>query len=87
MTAVTIGRWGRSLALRVPADVAQHLRLREGERVELELADGDLLVRRAQAKEAARERARAAARAILAQRPAQPLDRRTLREMIDEGRA
>jgi antitoxin MazE len=43
----TVGRWGQSLAIRVPAELAQRTGLVEGARVEVE-ADGDsLVIRRA----------------------------------------
>lgn len=34
-----VGKWGNSLALRLPADVARKLRLHEGARVELQIED------------------------------------------------
>ena len=41
-----ISRWGNSLAMRIPAQVAQRLGLREGSRVQAHLAaDGTLSVR------------------------------------------
>ena len=40
MTHVTIGRWGRNLALRVPNDIATEIGLHEGDRVEIETEDG-----------------------------------------------
>ena len=35
-----VGKWGNSLALRIPAPVAEELRLREGTQVEL-VTDGE----------------------------------------------
>jgi len=46
MPHVTVGRWGKSLAVRVPGDVAHAAGLREGERVVIEAADGDIVIRR-----------------------------------------
>ena len=46
MSHVTIGRWGKSLALRVPSDVADEAGLKEGERVDIEARDGNIVIRR-----------------------------------------
>ena len=46
MSYVTIGKWGKSLAVRLPAEIAGQAGLREGERVEVEARDGDIVVRR-----------------------------------------
>lgn len=48
MTHVTIGRWGRSLALRVPNDIATQIGLHEGDRVEIETEGGIITIRRAE---------------------------------------
>jgi len=42
-----IGRWGRSLAIRIPGEVATAAGLRDGERVDVEAHDGEIVVRRA----------------------------------------
>lgn len=42
-----IGKWGNSLALRLPAHVAEAARLREGDPVVVEARDGDVVIRRA----------------------------------------
>lgn len=47
MSQVTIGRWGRSLAIRIPGEVATAAGLRDGERVDVEAHDGEIVVRRA----------------------------------------
>ena len=46
MTYVTVGRWGKNLAVRFPGDVAKAARLTEGERVEIEARDGEIILRR-----------------------------------------
>lgn len=46
MSHITVGRWGKSLALRVPGDIASETGLREGERVEIEARDGNIVIRR-----------------------------------------
>lgn len=35
-----IGRWGNSLAIRLPASVVEALDLKEGDEIEIEVADG-----------------------------------------------
>jgi antitoxin MazE len=47
MSIVTVGRWGNSLAIRIPGDIAACAGLRDGEPVEVEAATDGLLVRRA----------------------------------------
>ena len=42
----TVGRWGNSLAVRLPAEVVQAIQLRDGERVEIATKDGDLILHR-----------------------------------------
>jgi antitoxin MazE len=46
MTRMIVGRWGKMLAVRLPADVARAARFREGERVEVIGQDGDILIRK-----------------------------------------
>jgi antitoxin component of MazEF toxin-antitoxin module len=47
MTQVRIGRWGKSLAVRFPAEIAKAAGLRDGDRIEVEPHDGDIVIRRA----------------------------------------
>ncbi len=47
MTRATIGRWGRSLAVRLPAELAASLNLREGERIEIDSGTDQIVIRRA----------------------------------------
>ncbi len=47
MPHVTVGRWGRNLAIRFPGEVAEAVGLRSGERVEIDSHDGDIVIRRA----------------------------------------
>jgi|SRR5580658_637076 antitoxin component of MazEF toxin-antitoxin module len=44
---ITVGRWGKNLAVRFPGNVAREVGLREGERVEIETQDGAIVIRRA----------------------------------------
>jgi antitoxin MazE len=86
MTEAIVGKWGKSLAVRVPLDVARRLGLSDGERVEVTAADGDIVIRREQAREEARARAQAAITSIRANRAGRTLGDVSIRELIDEGR-
>jgi antitoxin MazE len=86
MTKVTVGTWGKSLAVRVPQDMARMAGLVEGEQVEIEVKDGDILIRRADAKAEARADALAALEEIIADRKGRSLAGVSIRELIDEGR-
>ena len=46
MATVKVGKWGNSLAFRVPLAVAREIGLREGESVEIEENHGKLRIRR-----------------------------------------
>lgn len=41
----TVQKWGNSLAIRVPKDLARKLQVSEGSAVDLELREGELVVR------------------------------------------
>lgn len=86
MTQVVVGRWGKSLAIRIPLDVARASGLRDGESVELEELAGDILVRRDTARAAARRDAKAAAAEIRAMSKENSLGGLSVRELRDEGR-
>ena len=86
MTKATIGTWGKSLAVRVPANVARIAGLSEGESVDIEAVNGDIVIRRDEAKDERRRRAEAAAAAIRAERHKFTLGGLSIRELIDEGR-
>ena len=47
MARVTIGRWGRNLALRLPGEIAKAIRLNDGDRVEIETNGSNISIRRA----------------------------------------
>lgn len=47
MAEVIVGKWGRNLAVRIPGEIAARCGLRDGERVEIETQDGNLVLRRA----------------------------------------
>ncbi|MBO0739195.1 MAG: AbrB/MazE/SpoVT family DNA-binding domain-containing protein [Alphaproteobacteria bacterium] len=46
MSQVTIGKWGKNLAIRFPNEIVKAAGLAEGERVELEANDGGIVIRR-----------------------------------------
>ncbi len=84
MARATVGRWGKNLAIRVPFEVAKQAGLSNGERVEIEVQDGDIVIRRPVAE--ARSEALAAAEEIIEEGRRHPLDRKAIRGLIEEGR-
>ncbi|HEX3882074.1 MAG TPA: hypothetical protein VHW66_05405 [Stellaceae bacterium] len=46
MSVVTIGKWGKNLAVRFPGEVAKVTKLRDGERVDIEARDNEIVIRR-----------------------------------------
>ena len=84
MAQVTVGRWGKNLAIRVPLDVAKRTGLVDGERVEIEAQDGDIVIRRPVAP--AGKTAAMAAEEIIAERQRYPLDRKAILRLVAEGR-
>lgn len=47
MSEVTVGKWGKSLAVRIPGEIVKATRLDEGERVLVDAQEGDIVIRRA----------------------------------------
>jgi antitoxin MazE len=47
MPQVIVGRWGKNLAIRVPGEIVNAVGLNDGERVEVEARDVDIVIRRA----------------------------------------
>jgi antitoxin component of MazEF toxin-antitoxin module len=43
---ITVGRWGKNLAIRFPGDIARAAGLCEGERVEIETRGSEIIIRR-----------------------------------------
>ena len=84
MSEVTVGRWGKNLAVRVPMEVAKASGLREGERVQLEAGDGDIVIKRPAAR--TRAAAEAAAEEIVRESQSYSLGTISIRELIEEGR-
>jgi antitoxin MazE len=50
MAEVVVGRWGKNLAIRLPAHVAKKAGLGEGERVEIVSSSNEVIVRKLPAK-------------------------------------
>jgi len=53
MAQAVIGRWGKSLAIRIPAEAARTAGLGEGARVEIVSSGGEVIVRKLPAELAA----------------------------------
>ncbi len=86
MSHSVVGKWGKNLAIRVPMDVARAAGLVNGEQVEIETQDGDIVVRRHAARTQARRDAEAAADEIIAESRAHSLGGISLRDLLDDGR-
>ena len=86
MSQVRVGKWGKSLAIRVPLDLARTSGLSDGEAVEIETLDGDILIRRRAAKAEARRDAEAAAIELIANAKGHSLGGLSIRELREEGR-
>jgi AbrB family looped-hinge helix DNA binding protein len=86
MTQAIVGKWGKNLAVRVPVEVAEKSGLSEGERVEIETRDGDIVIRRLKVSDAARKRALRAVENIIANSKGVTLGGLTIKELINEGR-
>jgi antitoxin MazE len=41
-----VGKWGKNLAIRLPGETARAVALHDGERVEIETRDGEIVIRR-----------------------------------------
>jgi antitoxin MazE len=46
MSHITVGKWGKNLAVRLPGEIVHKAGLREGEKVDIETRDGDIVIRR-----------------------------------------
>ena len=51
MSRAVIGRWGKSLAIRIPVDIAAAAGLRDGERVEIAASKDEAVIRKLPADE------------------------------------
>ena len=84
MSRVTVGRWGKNLAVRVPFEVAETSGLSEGEEVEIQIQDGDLVIHRPVAH--ARADARKAAEDIRKHARGRTLGGVAIKDLINDGR-
>jgi antitoxin MazE len=75
---------GKNLAVRFPLEFAKAAGLREGERVQIEAYDGDIVIRRPVAR--ARADAEVAAEEIISESRNHSLGEVTIRELLEEGR-
>nr|WP_299003790.1 AbrB/MazE/SpoVT family DNA-binding domain-containing protein [uncultured Caulobacter sp.] len=86
VTSITVGTWGKSLAVRVPQEIARATGLVEGEQIDIEIHDGDIVLRRSSAQAEARHRAKAALERMVELSNAVSLEGLSIRDLIDEGR-
>lgn len=86
MSHAIIGKWGKNLAVRVPMEIARAAGLADGEKVEIETQDGDILIRRHDARARSRQDAAAAAAEIKAERRRHALGGISIRELLEDGR-
>ena len=47
MSKILVGKWGKNLAIRFPGEIAEAAGLTEGERVEIVIENGQIVIRRA----------------------------------------
>ena len=86
MSQSVVGKWGKNLAIRVPMEVARAAGLTDGEKVEVETQDGDIVVRRREARVRARQDAEAAAEEIIKESRRHSLGGISIRELLEDGR-
>ncbi len=86
MSQGTVGKWGNNLAIRVPLEIARVSGLSDGERVEIETLDGDILIRRPAARARRRRLAEAAAAEIIGESKSFSLGGVSIRDLLEEGR-
>jgi antitoxin MazE len=86
MSQATVGKWGNNLAIRVPFEIARASGLSDGEQVEIETLDGDILIRRPAARARRRSQAEAAAAEIIGESKDYSLGGVSIRDLLEEGR-
>ncbi len=86
MTRILVEKWEESLAIRVPTDVARESGLAVGEKVEIDVRDGIILIRRENACAPNRRAAEEAAAAIIAESKAHSLSGTSITELRNDGR-
>lgn len=85
MTKSTIGQWGKSLAVRLPADVVRKAGLSKGATVDCAVENGNIVILPARSDAEIRD-AMAAAEEILRASKGVRLNGLSIRELIDDGR-
>ena len=86
MSQATVGKWGNNLAIRVPSEIASASGLSDGEKVEIETLDGDILIRRPAARARRRRDAESAAAEIVGESRRHSLGGVSIRDLIEDGR-
>jgi antitoxin component of MazEF toxin-antitoxin module len=84
MSRITVGTPGQRLI--VPDEFVEAMGLAEGEEVEVEIHDGEILLRRPNQDAEKREKALAAVERIKEMRKGMTMGGLSIRELIDEGR-
>jgi len=44
-TTVTVNKWGQSLGIRIPKNIAQKMHIQEGEKVQIAFQDGEITIK------------------------------------------
>jgi len=81
-----VRKWGKNLAIRVPGEVARAAGLTDGENVDVETQDGDIVVRRRQTRIRSRQDAEAAVKEIIAESRRHSLGGVSIRQLLEDGR-
>jgi antitoxin component of MazEF toxin-antitoxin module len=86
MSRAIVGKWGKNLAIRMPTELVKATGLSDGELVEIEAREGDILIHRASARALALTDAKAAADEIATEAKSHSLGDISIRDLLDEGR-
>ena len=88
MTRITVGTWGRDMASGVLQDVGREAGLVDGDQVDIEIQDGDIVISKRLPPRSPEQQARALAALgrIIERSKTVTLGDVTIRELIDEGR-
>jgi antitoxin MazE len=86
MSHVTVGKWGKNLAVRIPFEISRIAGLTDGEQVEIETQDGNIVIRRTAAKARMRTEAEAAAADIIGESKRYSLGGVSIRDLLEDGR-
>ena len=86
MSQAKVGKWGNNLAIRVPFEIVRASGLSDGEKVDIETLDGDILIRRPGARARRRSQAEAGAAEIIRESKGHSLGGISIRDLLKEGR-